>query len=61
MELCGYFPADNPLYTIMVVLEKEGLPASSGGMCGPIMVSTIDVLVDSYGLQPLLVREYEEP
>ena len=61
MELCGYFPADNPMYTIMVILEKEGLPASAGGMCGPIMASTIDVLVDSYGLQPMLVREYEEP
>ena len=61
MELCGYFPADNPMYTIMVVLEKNGIPASAGGMCGPIMASTIDALVDSYGLQPMLVREYEEP
>jgi cell division protein FtsI (penicillin-binding protein 3) len=61
MELCGYFPADNPMYTIMVILEKDGLPASAGGMCSPIMASTIDALVDSYGLQPMLVREYEEP
>ena len=61
MELCGYFPADNPMYTIMVILEKDGHPASAGGMCGPIMASTIDVLADSYGLQPMLVREYEEP
>ena len=61
MELCGYFPADNPMYTIMVILEKDGLPASAGGMCGPIMASTIDALVDSYDLQPMLVREYEEP
>ena len=61
MELCGYFPAENPIYTIMVILEKEGLPASSCGMCGPIMANTIDILVDSYGLQPMLVREYEEP
>ncbi len=61
MELCGYFPADNPMYTIMVILEKEGLPTSASSMCGTIMASTIDVLVDSYGLQPMLVREYEEP
>jgi cell division protein FtsI (penicillin-binding protein 3) len=60
MELCGYFPADNPLYTIMVILEKNGLPASSGSMCGPIMASTIDILVDSYNLRPKLLREYEE-
>lgn len=56
MELCGYFPADNPLYTLMVVLEKEGIPASSGGMCGPIIANTIDLLVDTYNLQPYLTR-----
>lgn len=36
LELCGYFPTKNPKYTIMVVMEKEGLPASAGGMCGPL-------------------------
>ena len=61
MELCGYFPSDNPMYTIMVVLEKYGVPSSAGGMCGPIMANTIDVLVDSYDLRSMLVREYEEP
>ena len=61
MELCGYFPADNPMYTIMVVLEKYGVPASAGSMCGTIMAKTIDVLVDSYDLRSMLVREYEEP
>jgi len=55
MELYGYFPSENPLYTIMVVLEKEGLPGSAGGMCGPIMASIIDILFDTYGLQPKLV------
>lgn len=28
MDFCGYFPTDNPRYTILVVLEKQGLPAS---------------------------------
>jgi len=59
MELCGYFPADNPMYTIMVILEKYGVPASAGSMCGNIMANTIDVLVDSYDLRSMLVREYE--
>ena len=61
MELCGYFPANNPLYTIMVIVEKNGLPASTGGICAPIMASTIDILVDSYDLRSLLVRENDEP
>ena len=60
MELCGYFPSDDPLYTIMVVLEKEGLPASAGGMCGPIFAQTMDLLVETYQLQPMLTRQYEE-
>ena len=61
MELCGYFPAGNPMYTIMVVLEKYGVPASAGSMCGQIMANTIDLLVDSYDLRSMLMREYEEP
>lgn len=60
MELCGYFPSDEPLYTIMVILEKEGLPASAGGMCGPIFAQTIDLLVDTYKLEPMLTRQYED-
>ena len=60
MELCGYFPSDDPLYSIMVVLEKEGLPASAGGMCGPIFAQTVDLLVEKYQLQPMLTRQYED-
>ena len=36
LELCGYFPVTNPQYTIMVVMEKENLPASAGATCGPL-------------------------
>ena len=46
MELCGYFPKSSPQYTIMVVMEKDGLPASAGGMCGPLFSQIVD------GLQP---------
>ena len=44
----------------MVVLEKEGLPASAGGMCGPIFAQTMDLLVETYQLQPMFTRQYEE-
>lgn len=60
MELCGYFPSDNPLYTIMVILEKEGLPASAGGMCGPIFAHTVDLLVEFYKLEPMCSSAFEE-
>ena len=60
MELYGYFPSNAPLYTIMVILEKDGLPASAGGMCGPIFAQTVDILVEKYQLQPMLARQYED-
>ena len=60
MELCGYFPSDNPLYTIMVILEKEGLPASAGGMCGPIFAHTVDLLVELYRLEPMCSSAFKE-
>jgi hypothetical protein len=43
-----------------VVLEKEGLPASAGGMSGPIFAQTVDLLVEKYQLQPMLTRQYED-
>ena len=42
LELCGYFPAESPKYTIMVMLEKEGLPHSSTEICGYILKNSID-------------------
>ena len=35
LQFCGYYPADNPQYSIIVSLNKKGLPAS-GGMAGEI-------------------------
>ncbi len=60
MELCGYFPSEDPLYTIMVILEKKSLPASAGGTCGEIMVQTIDTLVDYYGLKNEWIRDIDK-
>lgn len=34
VEFCGYFPADNPKYSMIVTLIKNGLPASGGAMAG---------------------------
>lgn len=48
LELCGYFPSTNPQYTIMVVLEKENIPASAGGMCGPLFSRIVSALLSFY-------------
>ena len=44
MELVGYFPANNPKYTMIVVLEKNGLPAGSG-FCGPLFKDIAETLI----------------
>ena len=45
LELCGYFPVQHPEYTIMVVMEKENIPASAGGMCGPLFSRIVSGLL----------------
>ena len=36
LSFAGYFPADNPLYSCIVCIQKSGLPASGGGMSGVV-------------------------
>ncbi len=36
LSFAGYFPADNPMYSCIVCIEKSGLPASGGGMSGVV-------------------------
>jgi cell division protein FtsI (penicillin-binding protein 3) len=38
VSFCGYFPADKPLYTCIVVIRNPGEGAASGGfMCGSVL------------------------
>ena len=43
LQFCGYFPSDNPQYSIIVSLNKKGLPAS-GGMAGEIVQHIVEFL-----------------
>ena len=36
LAFCGYFPADKPKYSMIVSINKLGLPASGGGMAGVV-------------------------
>ena len=36
MSFCGYFPADAPKYSLIVSIQKPGLPASGGQMAGSV-------------------------
>ena len=41
LQFCGYYPSDNPQYSIIVSLNKKGLPAS-GGMAGEITKQIVE-------------------
>ena len=36
LSFAGYFPADDPRYSCIVCIQKTGIPASGGQMCGPV-------------------------
>lgn len=43
VEFCGYFPADNPQYSIIVSINKEDLPAA-GFMAGDVFKQIVDYM-----------------
>ena len=45
LEFCGYFPVKNPQYTAIVIINKKGLPASSGLMAGDTFKQVVEFLM----------------
>ena len=46
VEFCGYFPTDNPKYSIIVSINKAGLPASGGLMTGDAFRQFVDKIME---------------
>lgn len=44
VEFCGYFPADNPKYSVIVTINKKELPASGGLMAGGVFRQIVDIV-----------------
>ena len=42
LQFCGYYPSDNPQYSIIVSLNKKGLPAS-GGVAGETAKQIVEI------------------
>ena len=42
VAFCGYFPADAPKYSMIVSINKLGLPASGGGMAGVVFHDIVE-------------------
>ena len=59
LSFCGYFPADEPKYSIIVSMNKLGLPASGGGMAGALFRHIVEQMV-VYGLPAVFVVDEEK-
>ena len=45
MSFCGYFPADKPKFSMIVSINKLGLPASGGGMAGDLFRQIVEWMI----------------
>lgn len=43
-EFCGYFPYDNPKYSIIVAIHKRDIPVSGGAMAGDVFKEIVNLL-----------------
>ena len=43
-EFCGYFPYDNPKYSIIVAIHKRDTPVSGGAMAGSVFKEIVNFL-----------------
>ena len=58
LAFCGYFPAEAPKYSIIVSMNKLGLPASGGGMAGTTCHHIIEWML-THGMPPLIYVDDE--
>ena len=56
---CGYFPADEPKYSMIVSLNKLGLPASGGGMAGVVFHYIVEQMI-AHGMPTVFVVDEEK-
>ena len=54
IAFCGYFPADAPRYSIIVSMNKLGLPASGGGMAGVVFHDIVKWMI-THGMPNLAI------
>lgn len=46
VEFCGYFPADNPKYSVIVSINKKDKPASGGLMAGTVFKQIAELMME---------------
>ena len=55
IAFCGYFPADAPKYSMIVSMNKLGLPASGGGMAGALFHDITEWMITHDMLSVLVI------
>ena len=58
LAFCGYFPADKPIFSIIVSMNKLGLPASGGGMAGVVFHDIVEWMI-THSMPPVLFLDEE--
>lgn len=53
VSFCGYFPTNKPKYSIIVSMNKIGLPASGGLMAGSVFREIVDCITEKESLQAI--------
>ena len=59
LAFCGYFPADAPKYSVIVSMNKIGLPASGGGMSGALFHDIVEQMI-AHGMPTVFVVDDEK-
>lgn len=59
LAFCGYFPADAPKYSMIVSMNKLGLPASGGGMAGALFHDITEWMI-THDMPPVLMIDEEK-
>lgn len=59
LAFCGYFPADAPKYSMIVSMNKIGLPASGGGMSGALFHDIVEQMI-AHGMPTVFVVDDEK-
>ncbi|MBO5630726.1 MAG: hypothetical protein J5965_16805 [Aeriscardovia sp.] len=58
VAFCGFFPADAPKYSMIVSMNKLGLPASGGGMAGDLFHYIVEWMI-AHGMPSLSIIDEE--
>ena len=58
VAFCGYFPADAPKFSMIVSMNKLGLPASGGGMAGALFHDIMEWMI-AHRILPLAILDEE--